>query len=348
MYTLNYPHNQEYSTTIAFKTQIIKKISGEQRISKNLYPTRSFSFKFELAPQDSIQFFEDYKKIRQSPFLYSWCGFAPYYGKDSKNIDYLLRIEPSKIGIKSLQFGYSQVSLQTFTIDDGNIIKCRFPREQSPYQLEGAVEFDNGAKYQGEGKISQKILTPGKFYKLKIKSTQTLGPSPVLSTQTSSAEELERYIMTGDAEISFIAASETFCIEFEENSAGTITEIAVLQLSKPEIPSESGLYIMDFDYNIDHTIELETLSESDEIITPLYSVREYNPDVRRRFLLTLELSTVESMRFEQFFKAQMGRYKAFFWDYQGKRLKVRFDSDKAEFKVFPLGYSEVKIPLIEV
>ena len=352
MYTLEYPHNQEYSTSLAFQTQIIKKTDGEQRIAKNLHPTRTFDFKFELSADNTNKFLKDYKEIRQNPFLYSWCGFAPYYGKDATNKDYLLRFDSSKISLKALQFGYSQLSVPAFSIDDGSIFKCRYPRIGAPYEIEGDITLETlgalgfGAKYQSTGKLSQKILTPNKSYRAKIKSSQTLGPSPMLSAQTTGISEC--YITAGEAEIVFVAGSELFSIEFGEGSAGTITEIAVYPLSKPDIPRHNGLFAMDFDYNEEHTVELENLSVADEILTPQYAVREYNSAIKRRFSLTLELTPFDSARFEEFFCACMGRYRAFFFDYQGERLKVRFDSDKAVFKVFPLGYSEVKIPVIEL
>ena len=356
MNTLNYPHNQEYTTTLSYQTQIIKKADGEQRIAKNLHPTRSFNLKYELSPTNAQKFIEDYKTIRKNPFFYSWCGFAPYLGQndptqdtpkpacDGQNQDFLLRIDQSQISLKALQFGYMQVSLGAFCIDDGSIFKCRYLRPSKALEAIG-VQFENGANYQGEGKISQKILETGKLYKAKIHSVQRIGPSPTISAQTAGQAQ---YITTGEAEIRFIAASSDFCIEFEEGACGNISEVAIYPLSNPDIPRENGLFVMDFQPNEKHTVELQSFCEGDEILTPQYAVREYNSATKRRLELEFEFSPAESARFERFFRAQMGRYRAFFYDYAGERLKVRFDADKAEFKVFPLGYSKVKIPIIEV
>jgi phage-related protein len=86
----------------------------------------------------------------------------------------------------------------------------------------------------------------------------------------------------------------------------------------------------------------------DEEFTFAANRQNLAPNPLRRWVLTFELTPSEAVAFEKFFIAQKGRYKAFYWNYEGERICVRFDSDKLDQKHYPLGYREIKIPIIEV
>ena len=341
MQQFNIPFCEEYSHSLEFKTSIIRRFDGsEQRQALWLNPKRSFSLNFEMTPT-SKTFLEDFFSQHKgdcNPFLWSWN--ATSFGN---GLDYKCFFDSSMLTQTVFPFAYSKGSQTLVSIDDGNILQDRFFLTDNIWLHTGNVVFSSeNASYNGLSAIFQSgILTPGKKYRITVKTTNIQGVAPCLSSQTTALALSQRQFYSGEKTLNFVASGADLIFEMAANTSGSFSEISLF--TSPENHD-----IFDFAYNIEHSSDIIFTTLKDEIFTWQNNRQNMAENPVRRWVLALELSPDNARLFEAFFIAKKGRYKAFSWFYFGEEILVRFDTDKLDQKQYPLGYREIKIPIIEV
>jgi len=341
MQQFNFPFCEEYSHSIEFKTSIVRRFDGsEQRQALNMSPKRSFNLNFETNNElrVSLEAFFRQQKGDFNPFL--WCWDESNFGNE---LDYACFLGSSKLSQTLLPFSYSKIPLSLAIIDDGNILKGRFFLNDKHWSFAGNVQVDvQKASYQGVSSLFQSgVLLPGKTYRLKVKTQDIQGLPPFLSHQTAILPEFGNTFFEGSKTVDFVALGADLIFEMQEDSAGSFLEIALFDICNNQSQ-------FDFQPNIEHQSELIFANLKDEILTFQNSRQNMVETPLRRWVLTFEFTASEAQRFEAFFVAKKGRYKAFEWDYNGEKFPVRFDTDKLDQKQYQLGYREIKIPIIEV
>lgn len=341
MEKFTFPFCEEFSHTIEFKTSVVRRFDGtEQRQALWLNPKRTFSLSFESNGTDRAHL-EDFFRARRGDFesfLWRWDE-----AQSGTGLDYKCFFDDPKMSQTIYPLSYAKTSLTLATLDDGNILKGRYFDRTDVWELSGGAAItDANASYTGASTLSQSnILTLGESYVLMAKIQGSQGLAPSVAEVTSSLPSSSRRLVEGENVFNFIACGRDLALVSDPDTSGTITEIALIKRPKP-------YPVFDFDYNVEHSAQTTFLTLKDDDLTyqnSRYSVRE-NPLCN--WLLTLELSPSEAMRFDEFFVGQKGRYRTFSWDYEGAAKLVRFDTDKLEQKQFPLGYRQVKVPIIEV
>lgn len=335
------PFCEEYTHTLEFKTSVVRRFDGsEQRQALWMNPKRTFSLNLESSSTDksSLEAFFDARRGDYEKFLWLWDET-----KAGTGLDYTCFFDSPKLIQNVFPLSYSKTALTLVAIDDGNILKDRFFTRSDIWQKTGNVAFSDGkADYTGVSTLFQNnILEAGQLYRLNVKLQGLTGLGPVLSAESSELTENERRLINGENSFEFIAAGANLKFEMPQNTAGSFVEVSLVKRPSP-VP------VFDFAYNEEHQSEVFFITLRDEEFTyqnARYSVRE---TPLRRWVLTLELSPSEAIRFDAFFVGQKGRYRTFSWNYGGATKKVRFDTDKLDQKQYPLGYREVKVPIIEV
>ncbi|MEI8377724.1 MAG: DUF2460 domain-containing protein [bacterium] len=341
MQQFNFPFCEEYSHSLEFKTSVVRRFDGsEQRQALWLCPKRSFNLNFEANNEQRVLLEQFFRQQKGDGEAFYWSWGESYFGS---NLDYTCFLDSSKFSQSVYQFSYSKIPMSLVTIDDNNILKGRFFLNHNLWSVQGDILISSKeARYQGVSSLFQSdILTPGKNYRLKIKTADIQGLPPVLSNQTALASELESSFFEGDKTLNFTALGPNLIFEMAANSSGSFCEVALFQLA--DIQTE-----FDFQANIEHQSELIFSNLKDEIFTFKNSRENTVQNPIRRWVFTFEFTPSEAKRFEAFFISKKGRYKAFEWVYNDENFLVRFDSDKLDQKQYQLGYREVKIPIIEV
>ena len=341
MQQFNFPFCEEYSHSLEFKTCVVRRFDGsEQRQALWMCPKRTFNLNFEANRElkASLEAFFRQQKGDCERFFWRWD--ESYFGN---NLDYTCFLDSSKLSQTVFPCGYSKAPLTLAMIDEGNILKGRFFLDNKFWSFDGNVCISSGkATYQGVSRLYQEgVLVSGKTYRLKVKTQDIQGLSPVLSSQTAILGEVENQFFDGDKTLEFTAVGTDLIFETQASSSGSFCEIALFEISNPQA-------VFDFQPNIEHQTELIFSNLSDEIFTFQNSRQNLVETPLRRWVLTFELTPFEAQRFEAFFASKKGRYKAFTWIYNDEEILVRFDADKLDQKQYQLGYREVKIPIIEV
>ena len=335
------PFCEEYSHSLEFKTSVVRRFNGsEQRQALWMNPKRTFELNIESQSASKTALEEFFRARRGDYEKFLWTWDEAYSGS---GLDYTCFFDSPKLAQNVFPLSYSKTALTLVTIDDGNILKDRFFTRTGFWQSTGNVVFEEQkATYSGGSTLFQNnVMEIGQFYRLNVKTQVITGLAPVLSVESSSLPAEQRQLAEGDNTIDFIAYGANLKFETPEATAGDFVEISLIKRPSPAP-------VFDFGYREEHQSEIHFITIKDEEFTwrnARYSVRE-NP--LRRWVLVLELSPSEALRFDAFFAGQKGRYRTFSWNYGGEALNVRFDTDKLEQKQFPLGYREVKVPVIEV
>jgi len=341
MQKFQFPFCDEYNHSVEFKTTVVRHFDGsEQRQALWLNPKRTFGLNFESesSAKAALEEFFNARKGDFESFLWRWDE-----AHSGSGLDYTCFFDSPKLAQNILPLGYSKSSVTLVAIDDGNILKGRyFDRPEFWTTTENITLDGSKATYNGISSLSQAgVLTLGESYQLRLKIQGTQGLAPNLSALTSDLPMALRQFTEGDNTLDFIAIGTDLKLETASATSGNILEVALIKRPKP-------YPVFDFVYNVEHQNEVFYITLKDEEFTwqnARYSVRE-NP--LRRWVLTLELTPSEAIRFDAFFIGQKGRYRTFSWEYDGETKTVRFDTDKLDQKQYPLGYREVKIPIIEV
>ncbi len=111
-------------------------------------------------------------------------------------------------------------------------------------------------------------------------------------------------------------------------------------------------------FNFPYKKVYSSFVEFKTIIDESFSGKEQRRDQwtnpRRKWQVELELNKINREDLVNFFIAQRGRLRAFYFIWEtdkggdGKTYLVRFDIDELNFNVLPKGYSTLSIPVIQV